>query len=364
MTTINAEVVADSKNPWGDRITSLLITFPRFILAEVNTHRMLSKNTSSSRAIPFNKMLEKVQTDPFIPIAWQKHHPGMQGFDYLIDDHDVEVAKLTWLTGRDYAVDAAKDLYTCGVTKQLANRQLEPYMWTTMLITGTNDGWNNFFNLRCPSYELETPVTKTKKVFRSRKDVIKSRSAFWDLDGRKNFDSYSEIDWLKLNTGQAEIHMMTLAECIYDAIQESVPKELKEGNWHVPFGNKIPEVYWKSLTGEYDTKFPIPEMVKSSTSMAARTSYTVVGDEKEVEWTKHFELHDRLVNQKPPHSSPMEHCAQVPTNEEYGSYIKGKCSFIDIPDMDTFLSLDTNSMGWFRNFKGFKPYRQIIEENL
>ncbi len=69
---IKAEVVADSLSPQRDRLTSLLVTFPRIILAEVNTHRMLSKNTSSSRAIPFNKMVEVVQNDPFIPIAWQK----------------------------------------------------------------------------------------------------------------------------------------------------------------------------------------------------------------------------------------------------------------------------------------------------
>lgn len=71
-TQIKAEIVADSINQQGDRLTSLLITFPRIILAEVNTHRSLSKNTSSSRAIPFRKMVEAIQSDPFIPIAWQK----------------------------------------------------------------------------------------------------------------------------------------------------------------------------------------------------------------------------------------------------------------------------------------------------
>lgn len=71
-TKISAEVVADSLDSRGNRLTSLLITFPRIILAEINTHRMLSKNTSSSRAIPFNKMVESVQNDPFVPIAWQK----------------------------------------------------------------------------------------------------------------------------------------------------------------------------------------------------------------------------------------------------------------------------------------------------
>ena len=69
---IKVEIVAHSLSPQGDELISVLCTFPRIILAEVNTHRMLSKNTSSSRAIPFNKMVESVQNDPFVPIAWQK----------------------------------------------------------------------------------------------------------------------------------------------------------------------------------------------------------------------------------------------------------------------------------------------------
>ena len=40
MNKTSATVVADSINPQGDRLTSLLVTFPRIILAEVNTHRM------------------------------------------------------------------------------------------------------------------------------------------------------------------------------------------------------------------------------------------------------------------------------------------------------------------------------------
>ena len=66
-TKISAEIVAHSINIHGDEIISVLATFPRIILAEVNTHRMLSKNTSSSRAIPFAKMVDTIQNDPFIP---------------------------------------------------------------------------------------------------------------------------------------------------------------------------------------------------------------------------------------------------------------------------------------------------------
>ena len=151
MTKINAKVVADSLSPQGDRLTSLLITFPRIILSEVNTHRMLSKNTSSSRAIPFNKMLEAVQENPFIPIAWQKDHKGMQGNEYLTGN----LTEYNWLKARDKAVEQAKILHGLDVTKQLCNRLLEPFMWTTMLITGSKEGWDNFFNLRNPVYEID-----------------------------------------------------------------------------------------------------------------------------------------------------------------------------------------------------------------
>ena len=151
-TAIKAEIVAHSINEQGDELISVLATFPRIILAEVNTHRMLSKNTSSSRAIPFNKMVESIQNDPFIPIAWQKEHSGMQGSEYHEDTHKLAEG---WLTARNSAIQIAEGLNNNKVTKQLANRLLEPFMWTTMLITGPKSGWDNFFHLRNPVYEID-----------------------------------------------------------------------------------------------------------------------------------------------------------------------------------------------------------------
>ena len=153
-TKISAKIVADSISPQGDRLISVLCTFPRIILAEVNTHRMLSKNTSSSIAIPFKKMVESVQNDPFTPIAWQSKHSGMQGSEYLTGSSEIKLLENKWLEARDLAVQQATLLENSNVTKQLCNRLLEPFMWTTMLITGSKEGWDKFFNLRCPSYNL------------------------------------------------------------------------------------------------------------------------------------------------------------------------------------------------------------------
>jgi len=227
-TKISAIIPAHSINEQGDELISVLATFPRIILAEVNTHRMLSKNTSSSRAIPFNKMVETIQNDPFIPIAWQKEHSGMQGTEYLVDRKH-ENAVYEWLKARDFAVKQASIMNNDGVTKQLCNRLLEPFMWTTMLITGPKSGWDNFFTLRCPDYQMMSSYGV--QHYKSKKDFLK----FVGLpDTVENYQNWNDVDWLKVNKGQAEIHMMALAECIWDAYNESTPKQLKAGDWHIP----------------------------------------------------------------------------------------------------------------------------------
>ena len=81
-------------------------------------------------------------------------------------------------------------------------------------------GWDNFFELRCGNYD----------GFKSRKEASKE---FLEK-GNINTSTWSELDWLHLNKGQAEIHMMMLSEKVYDAIQESVPIQLKPNEWHIP----------------------------------------------------------------------------------------------------------------------------------
>ena len=361
---IEATVVADSTNPQNDRLTSVLVTMPRIILSEINTHRMLSKNTSSSRAIPFNKMVEAVHNNPFIPIAWQKEHTGMQGSKYITEDVFINEAKSNWLVARDNAVESASYLNkTCQLTKQLCNRLLEPFMWTTMLITGSKEGWDNFFSLRCGDYS----------GFKSRKEASKD---FLEK-GNINTSTWSDMDWRKLNKGQAEIHMMDLAEKIYDAMNKSTPVQLKEGEWHIPMVDKIPFVgnltknidenntYWK----DYDEQ----NKVKISVSLAARTSYTIVGDEKEVDYEKMIELHDRLLSQDPPHSSPLEHCARAMSDYEYDTFVKGKITdrrgvydFQNPYDYSREESIKNrkNVGGWCNNLKGFIPYRYMIDNKI
>lgn len=108
-------------------------------------------------------------------------------------------------------------------------------------------------------------------------------------------------------------------------------------------------------------------LVMISTSLAARTSYTIVGEEKEVDYQKMIELHDRLLTQDPPHSSPLEHCARAMSDEEYECFLKGKREINKNAnhwsDVEYFYDYD-KIFGWCNNLKGFIPYRYFIDNNL
>jgi hypothetical protein len=363
---IQAKIVADSLNPQGNRITTMQVTFPRFILAELNTHRMFSRNSASSRAIPFEKMLKSVEENPFIPIAWQKDHKGMQGSEYIEDNLAKSLLEKDWLIARDNAIASAKSLnegqdittsmfdtkefkQNSKLTKQLCNRLLEPFMWHTVLITATE--WENFFYLRCPKYV--TPVggkneDGTDWIYRSRKDVMEGHS---NEDNLKIMSEFTEIDWLKLNQGQAEIHMMALAEAIWDAYNESTPNQLQAGEWHIPFQEKFTyesNGAWDKFCNTVRPESQKTDLwedvedlaIKVSTAMCARVSYTVVGEEgKEPNYENDIKLHDRLATSG--HWSPFEHCAKA---------------MKDINDGDRGIS---------GNFKGFIQYRKMFNnENI
>ncbi len=368
---IQAKIVADSLAPNGARLTTLEIVFPRYILAELNTHRLFSKNSASSRAIPFNKMVNNVQENPFIPYAWQEEHSGMQGTSYIIDKQDIEHLKDMWLTSLHYAIQQSKALTNPqtyvngkGLTKQLANRLLEPFMYHKVLVSGTE--WENFFNLRCPKYQIRDCNAEYSKIFKSRKQLL---GYFKEVDELyySKLINYTILDWLKVNQGQADIHMMFLAEAIYDAMNESTPTKLKEGEWHIPYGDNMElelletlvlkaNYGWESGNQEEQGGWTIEggeeayyleiknTKCKISIARCARLSYQTLGDNPVIDYEKDLALYENLI--KSGHASPTEHVARVMTNEEYKSYFR----------QEGFKA----ELGWCRNYKGFRQMRELI----
>lgn len=252
----NAKIIADSKNAHGNRITTMIVTFPRIILAEFNTHRMFSRNSASSRAIPFERMLKSVDENPFVPIRWMRDHRGMQGDSYFTDKdmigqfRAIDICESKWLQAREYATTQAVMLNRIGVTKQFINRLLEPFMWHTVIVTATE--WENFFALRV--------------------------------------------------NANAEIHMQHIAQMMLDEYNKSEPRLLKSDEWHIPMI-------------EIDEQNTIDDatLIKIATARCARVSYTIVNDEqKQKSHDDDIALHDKLLSSG--HMSPFEHCAQ-PINE-------------------------------------------------
>ena len=356
---ISAQIVADSINPQGDRITTFVLTYPRMIHAEVMTHRVFSRNAASSRAIPFKKMLESVKEDSFIPIAWQKDHKGMQGSDYESDFYRLKQNIYNWLETLDLVVAKANIMNSDNkVTKQLCNRLLEPFQWYTCLVTVTE--LDNFYELRCPKYKL---IGLGGSPARSRKDWLNKMQ----LSSALHPSEYpeNEAEWWRLSESGAEIHIQALAEAMWDAQNESTPQQLKAGEWHIPFGDRMDtdELHNFGIVN-CDNIYDIDELkLCVATARAARLSYMTF--DGEIDYTKDIALHDQLLASK--HMSPFEHCARAMTDKEYHSFIKGRiidegCELSQYEDgYSQEVWIPKPIQGWCNNFKGFIQYRYLIE---
>lgn len=145
--SFSARIVLDSLNPasGGHRLTTFMLTYPRFIHSELMTHRVFSRNAASSRAIPYAQMRQAVLTNPAMPMHWGQNQKGMQA-DEQIGATRVPDAVRIWNEATVTAVHHADKLAEMGVHKQVVNRLLEPFMHITTLVTATE--WTNFFALR------------------------------------------------------------------------------------------------------------------------------------------------------------------------------------------------------------------------
>ena len=201
-----AKILADHLAPSGKRLVTYEVTFPRIVLAEFNTHRVLSRNSASSRAIPVEKMLRRVEKDPFVPTYWGKNQKGMQADEELGEEarNDAEYA---WLSARDKAVGYARSLIETGVHKQLVNRLLEPWCWQTCLVTATE--YDNFFALRChrdAQPEIREIAVMMEKLY-DEHEPIEVGEGFWHLplvEDRAELEAagYSEEDIRQISVGR------------------------------------------------------------------------------------------------------------------------------------------------------------------
>ncbi len=174
---IDAQVIADSINPeTGKRITTLAIKIPRIILAEHNTHRSLSRNFSSSRAIPAKKLRKEAWSHPFVPVYWGANKSGMSA-DQQLTGFKLSMAKFSWKLAGKFAVMFHKLMECVGVHKQTCNRIIEP--WMSVVGTVTSTEWDNFLRLRYDHNAQPEIIILAKKIH----DAIKNSTPVVPVDG-------------------------------------------------------------------------------------------------------------------------------------------------------------------------------------
>jgi thymidylate synthase ThyX len=249
----NAKIIADSIAPNGKRLTTLEVEMHRFVLAEFNTHRVFSRNSASSRAIPFKKMRDKALNYTAYPVSWPAEQRGMQGGEELSSEV-IKSAKDQWATACKLAVDSADKLYEMKIHKSIINRLLEPFIPHKAIVTATE--WDGFY------------------------------------EQRLHPDAQPEIQ--------------ELAKAMKQAMDNSNPVELNNKAWHVPYiddHERIMESPWHRYFNNVDDA-----VLGVSAARCARVSYETHDGVRDVE--KDFELAIRLRDHKPAHASPFEHIAR------------------------------------------------------
>lgn len=300
--TISAKVIADSITTVGNRITSFELEFPRFLLPQFNTHRQLSRNAASSRAIPVKKMIAEIERNPAMPIHWGKNQPGMQAdeecvnevtFSWPTDDrfYDTPWTEGTypreeaWEEAMERAVYLARAFDKAGYHKQIVNRLLEPYSHIKVVCTATE--YDNFFWLRCHE------------------------------------------------DAQPEIH--DLAVKMREARDASEPVLLGGDDWHLPY---YKDGYLRyEHHDHWETERDTAKMI--SASCCAQVSYRTLDESPE----KAQKIYEALVASTPVHASPFEHQARPMISHRQ----KGV----------THQTVD--GRWWSGNFSGWIQGRQLIE---
>lgn len=161
------EINKDSVNEFGNRITTFVLEYPRFIHSQVMTHRVFSRSASSSRAVPVKKIIDRVENDPVRPVHWGKNQRGMVA-DSEISIELVSEAEKVWQEALMAAVESARKLADLGVHKQVVNRVLEPFSWISVVLTATE--FDNFYALRL-GHDAQPEIQALARAMRDAHDA-------------------------------------------------------------------------------------------------------------------------------------------------------------------------------------------------
>ena len=305
---ISAEIIAHSISDHGREIITYQLHYPRIIHSEFMTHRMLSKNASSSRAIPVDRMLEYISKQTAEPIEWGKAKAGMQSdgshdgeITFEADDGEILTGfspEEAWEYACATAIEISRGFHNAGYHKQVANRLTEAFQFINVVVTGTD--WDNFFYLR------------------HHKD--------------------------------ADPTIAELARIMYNAKEESGAETLFAGEYHTPYVDHVRETQTGNLLYRTNGEaVSVEEAIKISISCCAQVSYRLNDNTLQ----KALTLYDKLITMKPAHASPTEHVA-TPFSED--DYLNRYSLVVQAKE----LGLDIPQIMYSANFNGWTQFRKSI----
>lgn len=298
--TISAKIIADSISPQGVRLTTFELEYPRFIHAEMMTHRVFSRNAQSSRAVPVSKSLALEYVEPII---YGKNQPGMSSYEELSEEARKE-CQYYWHALVRYCKDFSERMSKAGLHKQWANRPLEWHSNIKVVVTATE--WDNFF-------------------------------------------------WLRIDPDAAQPEIVELATKMKEAMDASKPSRLYPGMWHLPYVQTLlfpnGDVQYRVGDTENWVSLDLETAKKISASCCAQVSYRKLDTSIE----KALEIYEKLFSGPKPHLSPVEHQA-TPMNLLYHSDGYGWDEGVTHQDRDGAM--------WSGNFKGWVQLRQVMNANM
>lgn len=249
-------LLLDSVSSKDKRPASFKMRYPKMVHGDFMTHRVFSRNASSSRAIPNKRLTLTTEEDMYLP-EFRLDRPGMQPGEYL--DPDMQgLAQHIWKDAADYCISASRKLSGLKVGKQWANRMIEWFGYINVIVTATD--FDNFIGLR---EEL------TEDMWPMAQDEI-----------------YFQADAIKL------------------LLRNHEPTLLREGEWHLPM----------TRPGEF-VDLPLEHRLRIDAARCAGISYeTVMGDPMTVETADR--ICNKLLTARRVHASPFEHqCSPDPDNK-------------------------------------------------
>lgn len=247
---ISVKIVKDSITDGGSRLVTWCWEYPRMIHAEIMTHRSLSRNAASSRAIPAGSLCRRTLNAPVHPFYWGKNQKGMQADQELTGDERRD-AETWWFNGLRMMAEHHQNGEALGLHKQIVNRVIEPWMTIAVVVSATDHA--NLFHLR--------------------------------------------------KHHAAEPHFQCLAGLAWELFHNNMPTYVPVGEWHLPYTEHV------DVSALLDADW----RRKISVGRCARVSYLTHEGKRDIleDMRLHDDLAGSAKTGNPAHASPFEHQAQA-----------------------------------------------------